>query len=248
MTGQEILGLIILLLTFPLLFYLTSRIRAGKEARLRPMPGMEELPGSVGRAAETAQPLHVSVGVEGVSGVATAQTWAGLTLLRELADEAAACDTPLIVTVADPTALPVAQGILRRAYLRNGAPDSYDPRQVRFVAPVPIAYAAGVAGLLERESFSANVMVGAFGLEYLLMGEVGARQKLRQIVGAAEPDTLPFVLATADRSLIGEEMFATGAYTTRLPSQIASALAEDWARWLVIIGILVAALYKIVVS
>ncbi|MGD8398599.1 MAG: hypothetical protein PVG11_07060, partial [Anaerolineae bacterium] len=175
MTGQEILGLIILLLALPLLFYLTSRIQAGKEARLRPMPGMKELPGLVGRAAEAGQPLHVSVGVGGVGGVVTARTWAGLTLLHALADEAAACDTPLIVTVADPTVVPLAQGILRRAFLRNGNPDGYDPRQVRFVAPVPIAYAAGVTGLLERESLSANVMVGTFGLEYLLMGEAGAR-------------------------------------------------------------------------
>ncbi|MEJ2734216.1 MAG: hypothetical protein P8189_11730 [Anaerolineae bacterium] len=238
------IGLVVLLLTLPALFYLTSRVRAGKAGGLRPLPGMEELPGLVGRSAETGQALHVSVGVSGVGGVMTAQTWAGLTLLAQLANEAAACDTPLSVTVADPTVLPLAQDILWRAYVRNGNPEGYHPTQVQFVAPDPMAYAAGVAGLLEREPLTANIMVGSFGDEYLLMGETGVRRGVRQVVGTADPRTLPFVYASADDTLIGEEIFASGAYTRRLPIQIASLLTEDWARWAVIAAILITAAFK----
>jgi len=244
---KEVLALVILLLTLPLLFYLAARARAGRRVDLRPLLGVDELPGSVGRSAETGQPLHVSVGTAGVGGVSTAQTWAGLTLLSQLAGEAAACDTPLIVTVADPTVLPIAQDTLRRAYQRIGNPEGYHPTDVRFIAPVPLAYAAGVATLLDQERLSANVMVGSFGPEYVLIGETGADQGLRQIVGTAEPEALPFVVATADQAMIGEEMFAAGAYTTGLPVQIASLLTEDVLRWLVIAGILVAALFKILV-
>ncbi|MGD8625842.1 MAG: hypothetical protein PVJ34_14995, partial [Anaerolineae bacterium] len=172
---MEQIALVLLLLLLPVLFFLASRVRAGKAGVLRSIPGLEELPGLVGRSAETGQPLHVSLGVAGVGGLATAETWAGLTVLKELANEAAACDTPLIVTVADPTILPFAQDLLWRAYQRNVNPEGYQPTQVRFVASQPLAYAAGVAGILERESLTANVMVGAFGDEYLLMGETGAR-------------------------------------------------------------------------
>lgn len=245
--GQQILGLVILLATLPLLVYLTARVRAGRMAELRPLPGVDELPGFVGRSAETGQPLHVSVGVAGVGGDLTARTWAGLGLLSELAGEAAACDTPLIVTVADATVLPIAQNILRNAYQRNGNPEGYDPTDVRFIAPIPLAYAAGVASILDQERLSANVMVGSFGLEYVLIGETGADQRLRQIVGAAEPEALPFMYATADETMIGEEMFAAGAYTRGLPAQTASLIAEDVLRWLVVAGILVAALFKILV-
>jgi hypothetical protein len=220
-------------------------VRAGKAGVLRSIPGLEELPGLVGRSAETGQPLHVSLGVAGVGGLATAETWAGLTVLKELANEAAACDTPLIVTVADPTILPFAQDLLWRAYQRNVNPEGYQPTQVRFVASQPLAYAAGVAGILERESLTANVMVGAFGDEYLLMGETGARRGVRQIAGTADPQTLPFIYATSDEALIGQEIFAGGAYTTKLPIQVASLLAEDWARWAVIAGIIVLAVLRI---
>jgi hypothetical protein len=243
---MEAIGLVLLLLTLPVLFYLTSKVRAGKAGELRPLAGMDELPGLVGRSAETAQPLHVSVGVAGVAGGATAETWAGLTLLGHVADEAAACDRSLIVTVADATVLPLAQDIVRRAYARRGNPEGYDPTQVRFIAPNPMAYAAAVAGLLDREPLTANIMVGSFGDEYVLIGETGARQQLYQIIGTADPQTLPLVYATADEALIGEEMFAVGSYTARLPIQVASLLAEDWARWAVAAAILVVAVLKIV--
>ncbi|MFN2244318.1 MAG: DUF6754 domain-containing protein, partial [Anaerolineae bacterium] len=92
---------------------------------------------------------------------------------------------------------------------------------------------------------TANVMVGQFGDEYLLMGETGAQRGLRQVVGTADPGTLPFAYASADETLIGEEIYAGGAYTSKKPIQIASLLAEDWLRWLVVAGILVATALKI---
>jgi hypothetical protein len=242
---QEILvGFLVLILL--LLTVLTLRIRAGKPVELRSLPGLEGLPGLVARAAETGRPLHVSVGVAGVGGAATAETWAGLTVLGQLADEAAACDVPLIVTVADATVLPIAEDILQRAHARHDNLEGYDPTQVRFVAPDPMAYAMGTMGLLAREPMAGNVMIGSFGDEYLLMGETGARRGVYQVVGTADPRTLPFVYASADETLVGEEMFAGGAYTSRLPIQVASLLAEDWIRWVVVAAILIAAIWKVV--
>jgi hypothetical protein len=241
-------AVVLLLLILPILFFLMSRVRAGKAGAIRRLPGMDELPDLVGRSAETGQPLHVSVGVEGLGGSATAETWAGLTLLAQLANEAAASDTPLVVTVSDPTVLPVAQDLLQRAYLRHGNPDGYSPTQVQFIAPEPMAYAAGVMGMLTRDRLAGNIMVGSFGDEYLLMGEMGARQGIRQIVGTADPRTLPLVYASADETLIGEEMFAGGAYTSREPIQIASLLATDWMRWLVIVMILGWAVAKLLLG
>jgi hypothetical protein len=77
------------------------------------------------------------------------------------------------------------------------------------------------------------------------MGEAGARKGIPQVVGAADPRTLPFVYATADEPLIGEEMFASSSYAGRRPIQVASLLAEDWARWAVIAGIIGLAILKI---
>jgi hypothetical protein len=242
---MEDLALILLLALLPLLFLSTFRAKAGKSGDLRPLPGVDELPTLLGRSLESGQPLHLSLGVGGLGGPATAETWAGFSVLARLADGAAASGVPLIVTLGDATALPVAEDMLRRAYARHGSLDEYEPTQVRFVAPDPTAYAAGVMGMLERDHLTGNVMVGSFGDEYLLMGETGARHDYRQTVGAARPTTLPFVLATADDPWLGEEMFAGGSYLNRLPMQLGSLVAEDWARWLVVAGVLFAAAWQL---
>jgi hypothetical protein len=234
-----------LLLALFLLIYLTLRIRGGKSQQLRSLPGLEGLPALVERAAEAGKPIHVSVGIAGVGGVATSETWTGLTILGQVADEAAACDVPLIITVADPTVLALAQDLLQRAYARHGHTEGYDPTQVRFVAPEPTAYAMGVMGLLSREPLAGSVMIGSFGDEFLLMGETGRRRGVYQLVGSSAPQTLPFVYATADEALVGEEMFAGGAYTSRLPSQVASLLTEDWLRWVLVAGIILTAIWKL---
>ena len=242
----EVVLLVFLFFVLSLLFALSLRVRAGRSGELRPLPGMKDLDAMLARAVETSQPLHVSVGVSGVGGPATAETWAGLTLLRHLADKAVACGASVVVTVADVTVLPIAQDILQRAYARHGYSAGYDPTQVRFVAPDPTAYAVGAMGLLEREPLAGNVMVGKFGDEYLFIGETGVRRHLHQLVGVADPQTLPLVYASADETLVGEEMFATGAYTSRLPVQIASLLTEDWIRWILIVAILALAIWKLV--
>jgi hypothetical protein len=147
--------------------------------------------------------------------------------------------------VADPTVLPLAQDIVRRACARHGNPHAYESTQIRFVAPNPTAYAAGVMGLLGRESLTSNVMIGSFGVEYMLIGETGARQQLLQVAGTTDPQVLPLVYASADETLIGEEIFASGGYTSRLPIQIGSLLTQDWARVAVVLGVFAVAIYKI---
>lgn len=235
-----------LLLSLLLLAILTLRVRAGKSRELRPLPGLGELSEAVVGAAEAGRAIHVSVGVAGMGGALTAETWAGLTLLGQLADDAAASDTPLLVTVADPTVLPIVQDLLQRAYARVGNADRYDPGQVRYIAPDRMAYAVGTMGLLERELLASNVMVGSFGDEYLLIGEAGVRQGLNQVVGTADPRVLSLVYVSADDPLIGEEMFAAGAYTSRQPGQVASLLTQDWLRWIVVAAIMITAIWKLV--
>jgi hypothetical protein len=221
-----------LLFFLPVMLLATSRVRAGHVVNLRPLAGFDALRGLSARAAESGQKLHVSAGVSSISGEETAATLAGLTVLDYLAEQGATFDAPPIVTVADPTLLPVAQDVLRHAYARQGDIENYDAKQVRLISPEPIAYAAGVMDVLGHEPLAANIMIGNFGDEYLLMGEVGAKKGISQIGGATNPQTLPFVFASADHVLIGEEIFAGGAYLASLPAHIGSLVAQDVMRLL----------------
>ena len=234
-----------LLLVFALLIlFFAVRVRRGWRPDFRSIPGFEALHGLASQAAETGQALHISLGLGGIGGDTTGETLAGLTVLEYLSTQPAFCEAPPIVTVADPSLLPAAQDVLRHAYLRRGELGRCDLTRVRFIAPQPVAYAGGVMGLLSREELTANIMVGSFGDEYLLMGEAGATKGVSQIVGAASSQTLPFVFASADHMLMGEEMFAAGAYLSLHPAHIGSLIAQDWLRFLLAGAVLIGVLWQ----
>jgi hypothetical protein len=92
--------------------------------------------------------------------------------------------------------------------------------------------------MLDLDEVDSNVMIGKFGDEYLLMGETAARRGVAHIGGTSDPNTLPFVYATADEILLGEEIYAAGAYLQKRPALLASLAAQDTMRWLVALVIL----------
>jgi hypothetical protein len=212
-----------------------GRAWASRRPVLRTLAGFRGLPGQQSRAIESGQSLHIALGTGGVGSGNTATTLAGLTVLENLADEAAATDTPPTVTVADPTALVIAQDVLRRAYVRRGNLRGYDPRSIRYVAASPFPYAAGVMDILATEETSANVMAGVFGSEAAFIAEEGSKQGFLQVAGAADPTPLGVLYPSVNHLLIGEEMFTAGAYIGEHPSHVASLLAQDVVRWTLVI-------------
>ncbi len=234
----------LLLVSIPLILIARRMVRLGWKPTLRPLPGFALLNGFVGKAVETGRTFHISMGTRGVGGAFTADTMAGLMVLERAAEQAVATGLKLVVTVSDPSLLPIAQDILRRAYEQAEYPQGYDPLQVRLIAPDPVAYAAGVAGVLEREDVLANAMVGWFGDEFLLMGERGAQKGVQQVGGASSPETLPFVYASTEEPLLGEEIYAGGAYLSSKPSHIGSLLAQDWLRTAIVLAILLGVLIR----
>lgn len=246
-SGIEPLAALMLVVLLVFLFFLLfadKRVRFGFRPTLRPLPGFALLDGFAGQAVETGRTLHVSMGTRGIGGASTADTMAGLMALERLAEQAVATGLKLVITVSDPSLLPIAQDTLRRAYERRGYPQGYNPEHLRYIAPDAIAYAAGVMGILEREDVVANAMIGGFGDEFLLMGENGARKGIQQVGGASSPETLPLVYISMDEALLGEEIYAGGAYLSSKPSHLGSLLAQDWLRSAIILAIILGVLIR----
>ena len=82
-------------------------------------------------------------------------------------------------------------------------------------------------------------MAGSFGDEYLLMGEAASRRNITQVGGASDPNVLPLVFASADHVLMGEDMYAAGAYLAHKSWHIGSLLAQDLMRWVIVVVIIV---------
>jgi hypothetical protein len=227
----------------PFFYFLYRAPRLRTRQPLRAIPAYDALKKLLSRAAETGQAVHVSIGTASVSGAQAADTMAGLLTLEFLADRAANSDIPPIVTLTDPTTVPAALDQLRHAYERQGYPEEFDLTQARFIAPLvngsAVPYAAGVMNVLGGEALTANVMVGAFGDELLLMTEPEAQRGVQQIGGASDPNVLPFVYLTMSQPLLGEEIYATGAYLLERAEHYTSLVAQDVFRNALVVLVIV---------
>jgi hypothetical protein len=230
--------LVILLLTL-----LLSRRR--RPPMLRPIPAFDALPGQVGRAAESGQMLHLSLGTGGIGGSDTVTSLAGLSALAHLAEHGVAADTPPLVTISDPTLLPLAHNVLHQAYARRGRGEDFRWTQVRLVSPSPMAYALGTVDILRHESVLANIMLGAFGPEAGLIACADVEANLAQISGSDDPQALAILYANTDRVIVGEELYATDAYLGRAPAKLASLVAEDIVRIILILFVIIFAFFRV---
>ena len=240
------LALAFLLLFTGLFVFFTAQIRRGRQPALRQIRAYDTIKELMGRAVESGRRLHVSLGVGGVADQTTADTLAGLSLLRFLSEQGAETGVAPIVSMADPAAMLLAQNVVRTAHADSPAGVGEAVRQVRWIAPQPAAYAAGVMNILDSSEVDGTVMVGYFGDEYLLMGETAARHGMPHVGGTSNPNTLPFIYASAQQTLLGEEIYAAGAYLKNIPAHLASLVAQDAMRWLlglvILGGVLVATL------
>jgi hypothetical protein len=230
---SPVLAVIILLVFLILLLLFFQRVKAGHIPHLRRIQGFDLIKSFSSRTIETGRPLHISLGLGSTVNATTADSLAGLSTLKHLARQGAVAGVSPIVSLADPTVMLFAQNSLRAAHGEDiyGAQNAL--RQVRWIAPQPAAYAAGVMSLLNMDRVGANVMVGQFGDEYLLMGEAAVRDEIPHVGGTSNPNTLPYIYVSAQETLLGEEIYAAGAYLEQHPTHLGSLLAQDTLRWIV---------------
>lgn len=246
MTLSQLIGVVVVVAFAGLMALFTIHARRGVSYRLRPLPAYDLLSRQAGQAVETGQRLHLSLGTGGLGGADTAASLAALPILNLVASATTIRDAPPIVTIADPTLLPVALDAVRRAERRSRAPTHHQDAAM-LIAPRPLAYAAGAAAVLRDQAPFANVAVGPFGPELVLLTLAAKEAGLVQVAGAADP--LGQALATVTTTspgLVGEEIFAGGAYLCHQPAHIASLRTQDVWRILLIGTMLVGVVLRTV--
>jgi hypothetical protein len=235
-------ALLLLLVALVLLLLFTARARSGRRPQVRRIRAFDQLPAELGRAAEAGASLHFGLGTGALGGEQTATSLAGIQVLAAVADAAVAYGNPPLVTAGDPTLMALAQDTLRRAYRRAGAPEDYDPKMVRYVAPSPSVYALGAGDAVGHEHVTASVLAGSFGEEIGLLTHAAEGRGLTQMAAADRPQALSALYAADTLLAAGEELYAGAARLTGLPQHVASLQAQDWLRYLMVLLILLAAL------
>ena len=110
----------------------------------------------------------------------------------------------------------------------------------------PFAYAAGTIPISRDDNISANIIIGDLGPEAALVAE-GADRQDTSLISASDNLTAQSIFYAASQDpLIGEELFASGAYVGAGLSHEASLNVQDVLRWILIVAILGGSLLKLI--
>ncbi len=209
--------------------------RSGKVTpKIRRIPALDSIEEAVGRATEMGRPVHFSPGYGEITTSTAPQTFASLDVLGYVVALTARYNTQLIVTCKSPQSFPMIQELVRESYSAAGKPDMFQEDTVRFISEAQFAWAAGVLGIFNREKVAANIMVGYFMAESLLFAEGGAQVGAIQVAGTGNLAQTAFFVAACDYTLIGEELYAGGAYLSQDTSKVGNLAGQDIVKLLTI--------------
>lgn len=209
----------------------------------RKLAGLDALPEMVGRAAEMNRPVHFTTGLGSLTETVAPQLVAGLAVLAHVAELCANYGVKLIYSVYQPQVMPIATELMKEAYVKAGKPEEFQAEEsVRFLSDQQFAYASAVQGIAERERPAANIMVGPFYAESMLFAETFNRIGSIQLAGTARGYQIPFFAIICDYLLIGEEIYAAGAYLSRDPVQAGTIRGQDYGKAVALILILLGVL------
>ncbi len=236
---SERTSVLIFALVFSIVILIYTRMaKQGKRLFVRKIAGLDAVEEAVGRATEMGKPVLF---IPGISEVDEMETIAGISILGRVAKITAQYETPLIVPVRYPMVLAAGQEVVEQAYTEVGKHDAYNKDMVRYVAGEQFAYTATVNGMMMRDRPAANIYMGAFFAESLLLAETGNAAGSIQIAGTARPEQLPFFIAACDYTLMGEELYAASSYLSHEPLLLGGLKGQDFIKIilvaLIVIGI-----------
>ena len=227
--------ILMVLFSFAILLY-TRWAKQGKSLFVRKIPGLDAVEEAVGRATEMGKPVLFVPGLQEIDEI---ETIAAISILGRVAKITATYDTPLMVPVRYPMVLAAGQEVVEQAFVEVGKADMYNKDIVRYVAGEQFAFSATVNGMMMRDRPAANIYMGAFFAESLLLAETGNAAGSIQIAGTARPEQLPFFIAACDYTLMGEELYAASSYLSHEPLMLGGLKGQDAIKILIIAVILI---------
>jgi len=214
-------------------------------ARLRDIPALTRLYRMLGLSVEDGTRLHISLGRGSLLDARGGSALAGLATLRIIAEKTSVSDMPAVASSGDPVLGLLIQDTLQSGYQAAGVDELYSPTTGRVTGLTPFGFAAGAMHISRNEKVSTTIMLGHFGPEAALIADSSDRESVTMIGASDDLSGQAVLFANTQDTLIGEELFAAGAYLGAGTSHLASLTVQDILRWLVIAALLGGAAIKI---
>jgi hypothetical protein len=209
----------------------------GKPPTVRRLPGIDALEEVVGRAAETGRPVFYTPGFGGgtLRGASSYPTLAGMDIMAHAVRLCAKLGAGFVSTYAMPEAIPIARALVMESLKAENKAELWREDLVRFVSPLQWAYTMGSISAMSKENAGGVILIGPWWGEALIFSEESNTVGAMSIAGTASFDQLPYFVGVCDYTLIGEEIYAAGAYLSQDSVMLGTIEGEDWSRIIVII-------------
>jgi len=242
------IGLIFVLAFVGLMIFFTIFGRKQPAPLLREIAAFTRLKRAVGLSVEAGTRLHISVGHGGLTGMPSSSALIGLHVLERVTRAASISDRPPVATAGEGALSILCKDALNSAYRAAGTEGQYDFHAGRLTGVTPFSYTAGAMTVIQDEHVSANVLAGHFGSEVALLTEASERKGSLTLAGSESLPAQAVLYAAAEEPLVGEELFASGAYLGSGVVHAASLQTQDLFRWILVVLILLGAIARLVGS
>lgn len=218
-----------------------EQAKGGKDFYIRRIAGLNAIDEAVGRATEMGKPVLYLTGLHDLSSIATL---ASISILSHVSQKTAEYETPILVPNCRSIVMVTVREVVKEAYIAAGKADHFQEDNITYLTDDQFGFTSGVDGIMVREKPAANFYLGHFMAESLIYAETGHSVGAIQIAGTEEFSQIPFFITACDYTLIGEELFAAGAYLSRQPRDVGSLRGQDIGKILVIALILIGTLLQ----
>ncbi|MBA7690842.1 hypothetical protein ES703_99374 [subsurface metagenome] len=222
------MALFMLVVIAAILVYLEQRAKTGLPFRLRRLSALDAIDEAVGRATEMGGPVHFACGEGHLTDLWAPMLIAGMSVGRHVAKKCAELGAKLIWTVNQSEAIPIISDIITTEYTIQNQLDELDiSYSLRYLSDNDYAWAAGCFEIFHSEGVVSNIMAGGFSAMALPMVSVSSQCGHFQVGGTGAISQIAWFAAVCDFAIIGEDLFAAGAYLSGDPVLISNIVVQD---------------------
>ena len=235
----RIIGLLSLLIIAGSIVYYMQRAYSGKLPKLRRLAAVNQIDEILGRCVEMGRPAYYLMDTVTMDNPSVlAPTVAAFQILAYTARSAARLGAKFFVPVTQGLAYTISSEIVDEAYKAESKQDElklddtvmYLPDGADRMYIINHMWSDGMAGAF---------FIGSWYHKAVIFTENAARVGAMMLGGTDTTHNIPFLVAICDYSIIGEELYALGAYVSEDPTVSSSLAGQDIGKFIALILVIV---------